>query len=362
MMVGYFPPIGAVAELFGTIAEGLAKRVGVGVLAPSHLDPVPGAVADFRFPYSTSRPDRALIGSGWTPHRAAAATRPLVTLLFTQHPLNVAATALFRSSRLALWWHEPVARGQASAARRAAYGFHDRLVVPRCDRIVVASDSVRVSVPNKYRSRTVVVPFPSPAGFEEASDRFSGSPTDIVFFGKLEPYKGLDTLADALDLLEIRGMHPTVRLVGSGTLIDVAPRLAAFSALHPGRIQHVDEYAPGADVASALRCARVCVLPYLTAAGSSAIAVAGVQHAALVASSAGSFGDYLVDGETARLHSPGDAGALSEAVEQLLTDPMERRRLGDALHRFQLTKFAIEATSDALLAALSHDTRVTRIG
>ena len=360
MMVGYFPPTGAIAELFATIASGLAQRVSVGVLAPRYLETLPGVQADFRFPYSTRRPDRAVTGQGWRAHRAAAATQPRVTLLFTQHPLNAVSAGLFRSSRLALWWHEPVARGQASALRRTMYGLNDRLVVPRCDRFVVASDSVRASVPGRYRDRTIVVPFPSPASPGVASKRFSLSPTDLVFFGKLETYKGLDTLADALELLEARDLHPTVRIVGSGRLADAAPRLARFGGRHPGRVDHVDEYAPGADVASALRCAGVCVLPYLTAAGSSAIAVAGQQRAALVASCAGSFGDFLTDGVTARLHRPGDAEQLADLVVDLLGDPIERTRLGEALHELQATRFSIEATSRALLAGLLDGWSATR--
>ena len=352
LMVGYFPARGAIAELFGTIAAGLAGQVDVGVLAPDHLDPIAGAAADLRFSYSTSRPAGAMIGRGWRAHRAAAATRPTVTLLFTQHPLNAFAIGHLRRSELAFWWHEPIPRGQAGAMRRWVYGTHDRLVVPRCGRIVVAGESVLSSVPDEFRSRTKVVPFPLPTGVETPSDRFAGTPSDLVFFGKLEPYKGLDTLAEALTILDQRGRHPTLRVIGSGDVDAAAPRLVEFAGRHPGRIDFVQEYAPAADVAAGLHASKICVLPYHTAAGSSAIAITGSNRTPLVASDAGSFGDYLEDGRTARLVAPGDPGALADALEGLLASPDEGRRLGDALYGLQAERFSIAATSDMLRTAL----------
>jgi glycosyltransferase involved in cell wall biosynthesis len=352
LMVGYFPPEGAVAELFFTISAALAERVAVATLAPDHLEAVPGSIADHRFPYSSRRPDRAVSGRGWTAHRAAAAASPRVAMFFTQHPLNVVAAACLRRSRLALWWHEPVGRGQAGVQRRVVYGTHDRLIVPRCDTIVVASESVRISVPDRYRRRCVVVPFPGPIGFEDASVRFQASRTDLVFFGKLETYKGLDTLADALVLLERRGLTPTLRVVGPGRLDAASPRMAAFCESRPGRVDRVDEYAPAADIASALHAGDVCVLPYLSAAGSSAIAVAGMQRSALIASSAGSFGDYLIDHLNARLHPPGDEERLAAVIEELLLDSDQRRRLGEALYDLQAERFGSAVAAEALIAAL----------
>jgi glycosyltransferase involved in cell wall biosynthesis len=197
-----------------------------------------------------------------------------------------------------------------------------------------------------------VVPFPSPAAFDRPSDRFSDHPTDLVFFGKVETYKGLDTLARALEQLEGRDVHPSLRVVGPGSLAIAAPMLDRFAAEHPDRVFVHDEYAPAADIASALRSASVCVLPYLTAAGSSAIAVTGRHRVPLVASSAGSFGDFLTDGVDARLHRPGDAAALADDIAALLADDALRRGLGDALHGLQHTTFSADASTDRLLEAL----------
>lgn len=363
LLVGYFPETGAIAELFATIAASLAVSTRVAVLAPEHLSLAGAPVAaDFRFPFSSRRPHLAVVGQGLAAHRAAQELGPTATLFFTQHPLNIFASRLLRRSRRVLWWHEPEARGQARRVNSLAYGAHDRIVVPRSDRIVVASASVRRAVPDEVRARTFVVPFPRPTGFDSASTRFDSEPTDLLFFGKLASYKGLDVVAAAMEELADRGITPSLRVLGAGDLEGVAPRLAALRRTGSSRIEHVDEYAPAADVASALRASRACLLPYLTAAGSSTIAIAGLHQATLLASEVGSFGDFLVDGETALLFPAGDSHALANQIEAVMTESPRVEGLGDRLAMMSTATFDPMEVSDELRSVLLDATPSTRLG
>lgn len=354
MLVGYFPPTGAIAELFAAIAAALAGVARTAVLAPADAGAMPaGLVADIRFPYSSRRPERAVLGAGYRAHRTAARLRPSVVLLFTQHPLNVLAALHLRRSRLTFWWHEPVFRGQAGLARRLTYRSHDLVIAPLAERIVVAAASVERDVPPRYRGKVAVVPFPRPQGFDTDSGRFAADPTDLAFFGKLAPYKGLDVLADAIDHLASDGRRPTLRVVGAGALELAAPRLASLAARHRGVVDHVDEYASGHDVVSALRSSRLCVLPYLSAAGSSTIAVVGGTSVPLVASRCGAFEDELVDGEHAVLVEPGDAVGLAEGIAALLADPERRSAVGDALHELTEQRYSAPRVAAQLLTAIA---------
>ena len=340
LLVGYFPNDGAIAELFATFASALSRLCRVAVLAPEGADLQVGPeVVRLGFRYDSRRPYQALGPSGIMSHRRAAGLRPVSTLFFTQHPLNIVAAPLFRRSRRVMWWHEPASRGQASRLRSLAYAANDRFVVRQLDGFVVASPIVEQSVPEEFQSRTVVVPFPRPEGFDAASKRFDDDPTDVVFFGKLAPYKGLDVLADALVLLASRGVNPTVRLLGAGHLEEAAPLMSQAATSTAARIEHLDEYASAADVGSALRASSVCVLPYLTAAGSSTIAIAAHHHSCVLASTAGSFGDFLIHDESALLHPPGDAAGLADHIEEALRDGALRRRLSEQLHSVSERRF-----------------------
>jgi glycosyltransferase involved in cell wall biosynthesis len=340
LLVAYAPPVGAIAEIFATLARELSAICRVAVLAPHDL-PVhaPALAGEFRFPYSSRRPDRALVGAGWRSHRAAARCRPLAVLLFTQHPLNIAAVAHFRASRLLFWWHEPTPRGQVSHFKAAIYRLNDLVVAPRADAIVVAAPSVADAVPRRHRPKTSIVPFPAIPDFERPSDRFAGSPTDLVFFGKVEPYKGLDTLAEALRLLASRGIEPTVRIVGAGSIGEAAPQMAQFATLHPERVDRVDEYAGPDDIAAAIDSAAAVVLPYLSAAGSSTLAITGALAAPVIASRTGCFADFTVDGQSSILVPPGNAGALADAIARVLSDARVRDLIGAGLRKIVRERF-----------------------
>ena len=338
--MAYAPERGAIAEIFSTMARDLSQVAQVAVLAPDGLTiDADALVADIRFPYSSRRPYQAIVGRGWRAHRRAASLHPRVVLLFTQHPLNIVAATLLGRRKVAMWWHEPLGRGQVNTWKGLVYRIHDALIAPRCATILVAAPSVKSNVPTRYQGKTVVVPFATMPEFASQSGRFANAPSDVLFFGKLAPYKGLDVLARALVRLRRDGSQPQVRLIGAGSLEQASPEMAAFRAKHPTQVVHVDEYASPADIASALVSTRVLVLPYLSAAGSSTIAIAGLHGSAIVASRCGCFDDFLTDGESALLVDPADDLELSEALLRLLTDESLQHHISSGLHAMTESTF-----------------------
>jgi glycosyltransferase involved in cell wall biosynthesis len=65
---------------------------------------------------------------------------------------------------------------------------------------------------------------------------------------------------------------------------------------------------------------------------------------AIVASRVGGIPSILADGTEGVLVQPGDELAFAAAVDRLLDDPLERRRLGDAAQRRQHLDFRFEQT------------------
>jgi glycosyltransferase involved in cell wall biosynthesis len=361
LLVAYAPPNGAIAEILSAIARDLSAITRVAVLAPEGLVmDAAGAVDDIRFNYSSRRPDRAIFGSGWRAHRRAAALSPRVVLLFTQHPLNIVTAAHLRKSNLSMWWHEPRPRGQVHRLKALVYRLHDSVIAPRCTRILVAAPSVLADVPSRLRGKTSVVPFATMPEFAVDSARFSDTPSDVLYFGKVATYKGLDVLASALSLLDANGSRPRVRLIGAGSLSESAPKMVAFIHEHPGQIEHLDEYASPGDVGSALAVTKVVVLPYLSAAGSSTIAIVGMHGAALVASRCGCFDDFVVDEASGLLVAPGDAEELSRALSRLLGDDDLRKRLGAGLQSVARSTFDPRVVAESLLGALGIDVPAVR--
>ncbi len=143
-----------------------------------------------------------------------------------------------------------------------------------------------------------------------------------LFVGVLERYKAFDVLADAWRRVAVPGA--VLHIVGQGALAPVAERL---SKELPGRV----EWSPSLSaegVATALDSATLLVLPSRSEGMGRVVIEAGCRGRAVVGSRVGGIPDVVADGETGVLVPPGDASALAEAVERVLTERGLAERLG----------------------------------
>ena len=145
-----------------------------------------------------------------------------------------------------------------------------------------------------------------------------------LFVGVLERYKAFDVLVDAWRRVAGSVPNAVLHVVGQGALAPVAQRLVEQL---PGRV----EWSPSLSaeqVADALDAATLLVLPSRSEGMGRVVIEAGCRGRAVVGSRVGGIPDVVADGETGVLVSPGDAGALAEALERVLTDRALAERLG----------------------------------
>ena len=147
-----------------------------------------------------------------------------------------------------------------------------------------------------------------------------------LFVGVLERYKAVDVLAEAWRLAAPRVPDATLRIVGRGTLREVAERLVAEGG---GRVTW-DESLPTPKVARALDQATVLVLPSRSEGLGRVVVEAFCRGRAVVGSRVGGIPDLVADGETGLLVPPEDAHALADVLVRALSDRPLAERLGAA--------------------------------
>ena len=145
-----------------------------------------------------------------------------------------------------------------------------------------------------------------------------------LFVGVLERYKGFDVLAEAWRRVVGEVPGAALHVVGRGTLAPLAERLVAEL---PDRVEWSRELAAG-EVAAALDCSWVLVLPSRSEGMGRVVIEAGLRARGLVGSRVGGIPDVASDSETAILVAPGDADALAEALVRVLSDRALAERLG----------------------------------
>ena len=180
----------------------------------------------------------------------------------------------------------------------------------------------------------------------------------ILFFGIIEPHKGLMTLLRAMP--EIRRQCPTafLRIVGQ-----------PFEAM-AGYVKEVERlgirdslemrlgYVPITEIPAVFHGAALVVLPYIRASQSGVLLSAYAFGKPVVATTAGGMAELVVEGKTGFLVPPEDSQALAEAVARMLNDEELRAGMGrqalaylEANHSWEAIAAGTEAIYQAVTAS-----------
>ncbi len=207
----------------------------------------------------------------------------------------------------------------------------------RMDTIVTTSPNYLASSPvlQRYRDRTVVIPIGIDHEEELHPDekmttslqRRYGSHF-ILFIGVLRYYKGLDTLLEAALQTDI----PLV-IAGRGPQQQSLQRRVAQAR---GNNIHLAGAVTDAEKQALIALSAAVVLPSnLRSEAFGVVLLEAAAHArALISTELGTGTSYInQDGETGYVVPPNDSGALRSAMQRLIADPEQAKRLGLAARR-----------------------------
>jgi glycosyltransferase involved in cell wall biosynthesis len=156
----------------------------------------------------------------------------------------------------------------------------------------------------------------------------TGAVVNILLFGKVKPYKGVDVLIRALALLSpTDSANCRVRVVGKPYMdAELLPKMAA--SLGVGDCLQFDfGFVRDEDIPSIFAAASLVVLPYRRIDASGVLMTAVAAGRPIVATRIGSFAELLCDGTNALLVPPNDDQALARALHQIVSDAALHNRL-----------------------------------
>jgi len=143
---------------------------------------------------------------------------------------------------------------------------------------------------------------------------------ELLFFGFIRPYKGLDVLIDALAQLNDTQVYLTV--VGEPWCPSEELRRRIEAAHAPNIELHLD-YVDDQAAANFFGRADLVVLPYLSASGSAVAAMAFHYERPILATKTGAFPDVIDEGKTGFLVAPDSVEALVGAIRPLTREQLE---------------------------------------
>jgi glycosyltransferase involved in cell wall biosynthesis len=273
-------------------------------------------------------------GRAWRRERTITRLRPDVCHL---HYLNRFTDWLLprrRKFRLVMSVHDvvPHLSRLPRSAERALLGQTYR----RADMLIVHHDRLRRELLAAFDvnpARVRVVPHQVFAYDSTAPVALPERPS-VLFFGALRANKGIDVLLDAVARLP-GGID--VHFAGRGDPA-IEAQLARAAAANP-RLHVEIDHVPGARKVDLFGQASVVVLPYTAFASQSGVLHdAYAQGRPVIVTDVGALGETVREDGTGLVVPAGDAAALTEAIEQLLSDPPRLGRYAEQARAVRETR------------------------
>lgn len=173
---------------------------------------------------------------------------------------------------------------------------------------------------------------------------------DILLFGSIKPYKGVDVLIDAGIAMARRRRDFRITIAGRPFLPLDGPRERISAAGVTDAFRFELDYLSDERLAGHLATAALTVFPYREIDGSGALALATRFGKPIVASRVGVFAEPPVKDHVA-LVPPGDAPALAATLEALLDDAPRRAALAERSRALATLLPSWEAFAEACAAA-----------
>ena len=167
------------------------------------------------------------------------------------------------------------------------------------------------------------------------NDEVKTQPENILFFGRISPYKGIEYLIEAGKLIKQQFSEVNITIAGEGDFDKYKGLIEGDS-----HFTICNRFIPDNEVATLFQRASIVVLPYIDGSQSGIISIAGTFKKPVVATDVGNFAEMVEHGKTGFLVPPKDANALAEAIIELLNNDKLRQEMGENAYRVLSDKFS----------------------
>jgi glycosyltransferase involved in cell wall biosynthesis len=235
--------------------------------------------------------------------------------------LALAVIARLVGARVVLECHEVQDVGEAELGWVRTYV---RRVAPllfaQASRVVVHSAHDRDAISAHYRldpDDVLVIPHATYANYGDGARRIEHERCNLLYFGVIRPFKGLETLVEAFDLLP-PAVAEEYRLTVIGETWEgwTLPAELIARSRYRDRITFVNRYVNDEEVHAAFAAADIVVLPYRRSSQSGPLHVAMHYGLPVVVSAVGGLVEAVEEYEGAVLVDPGDPAALADAIRR----------------------------------------------
>lgn len=220
---------------------------------------------------------------------------------------------------------------------RLFYDLHHRLFPSKADIVIALSGfcykELIKKYPNKYHIRSkhgIIIPSDNIDSNNIASKR-----KKMLFFGFIEPYKGVDILVDAYNIAQTSLPEIELTIAGRGT---IPPRV--LRKIKSSNIRLINDYIPESDIQQLIASHGLMILPYTYATQSGVAAVALANGLPCVATSVGALPEQVQDKINGLIVPPKNARELAAAMIKIAIDGDLAQKMSEASYSIGKTEYS----------------------
>lgn len=241
--------------------------------------------------------------------------KPDIVFIFTPHPVNILLSNFLKKYRVIYQVHDPVPHSGTGFLDSKILLMQHKRYYKKARVLLVAGEAVKrqliENAPNVNPDKVYVVPFGLVDNMVGDRSPIVNEDIDVLFFGRLEYYKGLDILISAMK--KLRDNYNCV-IAGKGNLHEIYGNDIEI----PSNVKATGKYVPDNELISYIKRCKIIVLPYRDATGSMTVVQAFYYGKPVIATNVGVFPEYIGDGGL--IVEKNNVDEFAKAIDLLLSD------------------------------------------
>lgn len=146
----------------------------------------------------------------------------------------------------------------------------------------------------------------------------------VLFFGRISPYKGIEYLLKAMEIVHLKYPDVKVIIAGGGKMYFDTSKYESLEY-----VEFRNYFIELDELADLIRGALFTVCPYTDATQSGVVYSSFALNTPVIATNVGGLPEMIDDGETGLIVPPRDVNALASSIQLYLDDPELLRKMGD---------------------------------
>lgn len=263
---------------------------------------------------------------------------PDVIFVLTHHTSSILLAPVLKNKNVVYEVHDPNPHLGSSILEKIIIKTQLKQYAKFSKKLIVSAESVKNDTLKevKYNKDNIeVIPLAVLDNYINDNIEESTEDIDLLYYGKIKKYKGLDTFIEALYILAAKNIKPKVKIVGGTDVLKVFPNIKNIP-----RNTKIEGYAEDNLLISYIKKAKALILPYHEASGTMAIGQSFYYGTPVIATDVGCFPEYIEDGGIICKHSnPQD---LADKIEKFLNDKNLQEKFSTNARKIYEKKFKIE--------------------